>query len=185
MVIAIVGMPGSGKSAVAEQLKLKGLPIIRFGQIVVDELIRLGLEINPHNERQVREDLRATFGMDVCARRSIPMVRSAYRTSPIVVVDGLYGWTEYKTLKAEFREKLTVIAVVAAREIRYERLRTRGVRPLTRDEAEVRDVAEIESLEKGGPIAIADYFLPNEGSLDSLHVMVEDLFRKSFVSARI
>ena len=41
---------------------------------------------------------------------------------------------------------------------------TREVRPLTNEQAEARDIAEIENLEKGGPIAMADHFIMNAGS---------------------
>ena len=57
-----------------------------------------------------------------------------------------------------------VIAVTADRTIRYNRLTTREVRPLTNEEALKRDVAEIENLAKGGPIALADYYILNNGT---------------------
>jgi hypothetical protein len=36
-----------------------------------------------------------------------------------------------------------------------------------------RDWSEIENLEKGGPIAIADYFIINDGSLEQLHQRID------------
>jgi dephospho-CoA kinase len=175
MVIAIVGMPGSGKSILAAHLSSKGFPAIRFGQIIIDELHRRGLTINPPNEQSVREELRRTYGMDICAHRSLPGIHAALSKSPIVVVDGLYGWSEYKVLRTTFGDKLIVIAVVAARQVRYRRLQDRLVRPLDFSEAEKRDFAEIEGLEKGGPIAIADFFLLNEGTQQDLHCKVDAL----------
>jgi hypothetical protein len=38
----------------------------------------------------------------------------------------------------------------------------RPVRPLTPFESHSRDFAEIENLNKGGPIAIADYLIKND-----------------------
>ena len=35
--------------------------------------------------------------------------------------------------------------------------------------AELRDFAEIENLEKGGPIAIADQIIVNDGSIEKSH----------------
>jgi dephospho-CoA kinase len=52
--------------------------------------------------------------------------------------------------------------------IRYPRLAGRPVRPLTAEEAASRDKSEIENLNKGGPIAMADYVIPNEHNLDDL-----------------
>jgi dephospho-CoA kinase len=175
MVIAIVGMPGSGKSLLSTHFSSKGFPTIRFGQVVIDELYRRGLDVNPLNEQHVREELRKTHGMDVCARRSLPSIHEALSTHPMVIIDGLYGWSEYKVLQSTFPHRLIVVAVVAARQVRYSRLQNRLVRPLNASEAERRDFAEIEELEKGGPIAIADFFLLNEGSEQDLHSKADAL----------
>ena len=94
------------------------------------------------------------------------------------ILDGLYSWSEYKCLKEHFGEDIKVIAIVADRAIRYERLTTRVVRPLTNAEAESRDWAEIEKLEKGGPISIADYFAFNNGSVEELTKQIEAIIEK-------
>ena len=57
--------------------------------------------------------------------------------------------------------------------MRYERLARRRERPLTREEAVARDWAEIERLEKGGPIAIADYTFNNDGAVADLIRMLD------------
>src|SRR5206468_11072580 len=92
-----------------------------------------------------------------------------------IVADGLYTWTEYKVLKKAFPGELTVVAVVAPRHLRHHRLSQRPVRPLTDVEATQRDWAEIENLEKGGPIAIADHYISNDHDLESLHHQVDSL----------
>ena len=53
--------------------------------------------------------------------------------------------------------------------MRRKRLAERPVRPLTPEESAMRDKTEIENLEKGGPIAIADYYLDNSGTVSELH----------------
>lgn len=60
----------------------------------------------------------------------------------------MYSFSEYKFLKAKFSHDLVVIAVHATKEIRYTRLQTRKVRPLTREQVDARDYAEIENIEK-------------------------------------
>ena len=52
--------------------------------------------------------------------------------------------------------------------MRYGRLAKRPIRPLTADEAAGRDIAEIENSDKGGPIAVADFTIINESSLEDL-----------------
>jgi dephospho-CoA kinase len=48
-------------------------------------------------------------------------------------------------------------------------LAKREFRPLTEEEALSRDYAELENLDKGAPIAFADYTVINDGTLDELH----------------
>jgi dephospho-CoA kinase len=49
------------------------------------------------------------------------------------------------------------------------------VRPLSHEEAEARDFAEIENLEKGGPIAMADFTLQNDETMEKLHSEIDKL----------
>ncbi|MCL0073139.1 dephospho-CoA kinase, partial [Dehalococcoidia bacterium] len=55
------------------------------------------------------------------------------------------------------------------------RLSRRPIRPLTVSESVSRDFAEIENLGKGGPIAMADFTLINESSLERLREETERL----------
>lgn len=152
----------------AQHLQQRGYFQFRFGGIVVDEVTRRGWAINPRNEQIVREELRANEGMDVMARRALPSLTAAFADHDCIIIDGLYSWAEYKTLKKELDAELFVIAIVSPRRDRYARLANRPERPLTWEEAEARDYREIESLEKGGPIAVADYTLVNDRDAQSL-----------------
>lgn len=173
--LALVGMPGAGKTLCAKHLEQQGYYQFRFGGIVVDEVVRRGWAINPRNEQTVREELRANEGMDVMAKRALPLLNAALRDHECVIIDGLYSWSEYKTLQAELQAELSVIAIVCARHERYARLAQRPERPLTWEEARDRDYREIEVLEKGGPIAIADYTLVNDRDADSLLASLDAL----------
>ncbi len=64
-ILVFVGMPGAGKSTLVEYLERKGIPSVYFGGITLDEVKRQGLEINPENEKRVREELREREGKDV------------------------------------------------------------------------------------------------------------------------
>jgi dephospho-CoA kinase len=70
---------------------------------------------------------------------------------------------------------MIVVAIACPRWLRYERLAARPVRPLTPEQAEARDWQEIEKLEKGGPIAIADFTLVNDGEVDVLLEKLDSL----------
>lgn len=173
--LALVGMPGAGKSLCAEYLEQKGYFQIRFGGIVTGEVERRGWEINPQNEQIVRIELRQNEGMDVMAKRSIPKLHAALETHQTIIIDGLYSFSEYKTLRNEFPDSMIVVAITAPRQLRYARLTNRPIRPLTVEEAQHRDWQEIETMEKGGPIAIADYTLVNDGTSEELLSALDSL----------
>jgi dephospho-CoA kinase len=166
--LALVGMPGAGKTLCAKHLESKGYFQFRFGSIVEDEVVRRGLPVNPDNERDVREEFRRVDGMDAIARRALPHLKAALETYTSIVIDGLYSFSEYKLLRAELGTDMVVVAITCPRWLRYERLAARPVRPLTPEQAEARDWQEIEKLEKGGPIAIADFTLVNDGDVVDL-----------------
>jgi len=168
-IIATVGMCGSGKSIAGEYLEAHGFTKVYFGGLTIEEVKRRGLEVNEKNERLVREELRAIHGMAAFAFLSLPKIEAILASGRRALIDGLYSFSEYKVLKEKYEDALIVIAVFTPRELRYQRLSERQVRPLTRLEAISRDYTEIENIEKGGPIALADYTLVNTGTVEDLH----------------
>ncbi|MHC4780087.1 MAG: AAA family ATPase [Planctomycetota bacterium] len=167
IVFAIVGMPGAGKSEVARLFAELGIPVVRFGDVTEEEIRRQGIPQTPATEKAVREEIRAREGMDAYAKRNVPRIDEGLERAH-VAADGLYSWPEFLHLRETYGERLRVVAVLASPRIRYERLAARPVRPHTAGEAWMRDVAEIESIQKAGPIAMADHTLVNEGDLQDL-----------------
>lgn len=173
-IIAFVGLPGAGKSEAVDYMTSKGYPKVYFGGVVLDAMTEAGLEHTEANEKPFREELREREGKDFVVKRIISQLHQLREAGQRrIVADGLYTWTEYKTLKHEFSNDLIVVAIVAPKHLRHHRLTMRPLRPLTIEEANERDWAEIENLEKGGPIAIADHFIANDGSLEDLHAAID------------
>ena len=175
--IAIVGMPGAGKTVAADFFRNKGIPILRFGDQTDISLKELGLLRNEKNERFVREKLRKDLGMAAIAIKIEPRILEAAKTSSTIILDGLYSWEEYIYLKRKFPE-MQLLCIYASPKIRYERLAKREVRPLTYTEAASRDIAEIENLNKGGPIAIADFCIVNDGDETTFQTHLASMYKK-------
>lgn len=172
-IIAILGMPGSGKTEAIEYLEHSyHLPKVYFGQITIDEVSRRGLEVNSVNERNVREELRARNGKEYYANEVMKAI-DAISESDTVLVESLYSWTEFQTLKRRYGNTLHTIAIHASPELRHTRLTTRPIRPLTKEEAEIRDVSQLEQLEQGGPIALADFVVANDGTLEEMVIELD------------
>ncbi len=166
-IVAVVGMAGSGKSEVAARFEQNGFVRIRFGDITDEEVTRRGLPLNEENERAVREALRREKGMAAYAILNKPKIDTALADNN-VVVDGLYSWEEYLFLKGAYGDDFSVIAVWSSPETRYKRLAARHIRGLTEEESASRDKAEIENVNKGGPIAMANFTIINESTMEYL-----------------
>lgn len=165
-------MAGSGKSEAARVFENHGFRKVRFGDLTDRELQRMGLERNEESERHVRQQLRREHGMAAYAKLNVPRIDSSLESSD-VVVDGLYSWEEYILLKEYYGGQFTTVAVWASPATRYRRLASREVRPLTLEEAVSRDRSEVENSSKGGPIAMADFVILNEASLEDMERQTE------------
>jgi len=166
-VVSIVGMPGAGKSEVARVFEKHGFKKVRFGDITEEQIKNRKLELNEENERYVRQQLRKEHGMAVYAELNLPRIDSSLKSSD-VVVDGLYSWEEYTLLKQRYGARFSAVAVWASALTRHKRLANRAERPLTLEEEASRDNAEIENSNKAAPIAMADFAIINEASLEEL-----------------
>ena len=105
--------------------------------------------------------------MAAYAKLNLPKIDALLKSSD-VVMDGLYSWEEYMLLNSRYGSDFHVVAVWASPGTRYSRLGKRPIRPLMVAEAVSRDIAEIENTNKGGPIAMADFTIINESSLEDL-----------------
>jgi dephospho-CoA kinase len=171
IILAFVGMPGAGKTEASAYLGKKGIPAVRFGALTDEGLKQLGLSLNRENEKNFREKMRKELGMGAYAIKSKPKIDELLKNYDVIILDGLYSWEEYVYLKQEFAN-LILINIYAEPAVRYDRLSKRPIRPLIIADAKSRDSAELEKLNKGGPIAIADYLIENNSS------NTNDLYRK-------
>jgi len=176
-------MPGAGKSCVGKIFSESGFSYLRFGQITIDLITERKWEQNSENERKVREEIRNKSGMGAYAILSIPKIDALLRKGN-AIVDGLYSWSEYKILKEKYGSRMVVMAVYAPPSLRYKRLSSRTDvdeklinRLIPVEEAQQRDYAEIENIEKGGPIVMADYTILNIGSKEEFEKNVKKIMK--------
>lgn len=172
-IIAVLGLPGSGKTEVINYLIQKNnWSKVYFGEVTFDEMKTQGLEINEKNERITREGLRKKYGKLHYATEVIKKIK-ALPNDFNILVESLYSWEEYLKFKEEFGDNFITIAVYASPKIRHERLTRRPVRPLSAAEAQSRDYAQIENLTQANPIAMADYTFVNEGTIEQLYQQID------------
>lgn len=179
-IFAIVGMAGSGKTEAVGYLKEKfHWPKVYFPESLFEEIEKRGLELNWENERKMREGLRKEHGKGVFAKLSLPKIQKALKQSDVALVESLYSWDEYRIVQKAFGDVFNVIAIYASPAVRFSRLQTRKIRPIkTFKEFQQRDVNEIEKTDKGGPIAMADFMVSNEGAFTDLHYQLDRIMEK-------
>lgn len=182
IVVAVSGLPGSGKTEAVRFFVAKDFTRVYFGDLTFEEIQKRGLETNEKNERMIREELRATHGMAAYAILNLPKIKVANEKSD-VVIESMYSWQEYLVLKKEFGDNFFVIAVYASPQTRYNRITKRqetqqGVkRTFTLDEVKSRDKAQIENMAVAGPIAMADFTVNNEGNPSELQKQLETIYQ--------
>lgn len=180
-ILAIVGMSGSGKSVVVDHLTEKGYPKVYFGGMIYKEMEKRGIERTEdgESEKVFREQIRAEEGPDWVVNQVIAEVKDLISAGQKrIILDGVYSWTEYKTLKHAFPGALTFIAVVVDKHLRYERVARRPGRSFDGKAIRERDRSEIENLEKGGPIVAADYYILNNGTIAEAEQAIDNIMKE-------
>jgi dephospho-CoA kinase len=165
------GMPGSGKSIGIEVAKTLDIPVFVMGDVVREEVTSRNLPHTPQTLGKVMLQLREEHGPAVVAQRCIEKILRD--RSPCVVVDGARSEAELAIFKQTLTP-VTLIAVHASPQVRFERLQQRGRADdtLTLKQFQERDRRELD-VGLGRLIAQADIMIVNEGDLDVLHKQVQ------------
>ncbi|MBR2861946.1 MAG: AAA family ATPase [Bacteroidaceae bacterium] len=180
-ILAVVGMSGSGKSVAVDHLTSLGYPKVYFGGMIYKEMERRGIERTPdgESEKHFREMIRETEGKDWVVKQVIEETKNLIAAGQKrIVLDGVYSWTEYVTLKKEFPGEMIFLALVLPKKLRYKRVAARPERPFNHNEIMERDRSEIENLEKGGPIAAADYYILNTGTIEETNAKLDEILKE-------
>ena len=181
-VIAIVGMPGSGKSVLSELAEKMGFPVIVMGDIVREETAKRGLEPTPENVGKIMLMIREEEGPAVVAKRCLPKILKSI--SETVVVEGVRSLEEVEEYKKKL-PNLKLVAIHSSPETRFHRLhnRKRSDDPKSWAVFSERDKREL-SVGTGSVIAMADYMIINECPLNDFESEARKLFIEATKDAR-
>ena len=161
--VIVTGMPGAGKSGIAQSFHDVGVPVIVMGDVIRNETRKRGLEPNPENTRKVMLELREKNGPGAVASFCIDDLRAL--NSEIVVIEGCRSIAEIDVFD-DCADTVTIVCVHTSPRERYRRLRERNREdaPPSWEVFRERDVREI-SVGLGGVIALSDIMIVNESSL--------------------
>ncbi len=166
IVVAVTGMPGSGKSTVARIIAERlGYPLLVMGDVVREEVARRGLELTVYNVEAVARELRELRGPGAIAELIVERARAL--NAPGIVVDGVRSLDEVKVLSK--LGKVYIVAVHSPPSIRFQRMigRRREGDIGGLEEFKFRDEANLK-LGIGNVIALADYMIVNNSTLEKL-----------------
>jgi dephospho-CoA kinase len=178
MLIGLTGQNASGKGAIARYLGKKGFLYFSLSDILRNELKRRGKRSDREALLALGNELREEEGAGILAElilKCLPGGRSC-------VIDSIRNPAEVEALRK--RKDFMLVAVEAPIGARFERIKNRG---REQDPKTFEAFVELEERESRGKednhqqlartIALADFVISNDGTLEDLEDKVEKLMR--------
>ena len=164
--VILTGMPGAGKSEVANAFQSAGIPVIVMGDIIRKEVERRGMDVNPENNKLVMLELRNRDGPGAVAIRCVESLRNS--DSEIVVIEGCRSLAEVDIFD-DCVDEVCIVCVHSSPKARFLRLKQRSRKDDPQDWSTFRerDLREI-SVGLGAVIALSDIVVVNERTIEEL-----------------
>jgi len=173
--LAIIGMPASGKGEAISFFREKGFQVFSLGDAVREEADARGMEPNAENLAYLANHLREKFGQGVWAERTAKKIeKSNYEN---IILDGVRGPMELSAIENSFSQKASIIAIHASQRTRHSRIMKRSRSDDTKNPEAIkaRDEREL-GYGLGKLISLAGFMLVNEGSLEELRLAMEQVY---------
>lgn len=164
--LILSGLPGSGKTTVADHFRLKGIKVLRMGELTEQILSDRNLPATETKENKIRRTLREKYGSDVYAQTLLPILKEESKKSRLIVVEGMRSKDELNVFQS-LHIPITVIGIESAFPLRSNRLKIRKDRSLKQDELRKRDKWEKETGTLD-VLKIADHTIVNNGTMKEL-----------------
>lgn len=174
LLIAITGLPGSGKSTAASHIAQSGFPVIYMGRITKLLLSKEKLEISEENEKFVREGLRKKYGKEIYARIVLSGLKEYVERGRDVFLEGLRSPDELNFLKKHFKD-IKIIHIETKKKIRYGRVINRKKVPLTYEQIKKRDSTELNVLGLNKIIKQAHFIINNDTTKRMLYMEINNI----------
>ena len=143
LIVCLTGMPGAGKSTIADGLKSKGYDIVNMGNAVRNEAKKRNIEATRSNLGKLMLELREKNGPGAIAQLIKPEIESS--SSPVILVDGVRSNDEIQVLRKFGTVKLLAIHASTDRRFDFLQKRGRSDDPQTKEHFEERDNREFPS----------------------------------------
>jgi dephospho-CoA kinase len=169
--IVVTGMPAAGKNIAARYAQAHQYPHFSTGDFVRAEIRKQGSMGDPETSAQISTQLRGTDGLGVC-RQAVE--EALLQKTDLVFLEGIRSWPEIEFIRS--KASCTLVAVVAPRNVRLDRVKQRGRADDSADHFEKRDQREIE-YGVASCIALADAYVLNTGSIDEAMRQIDEIIQ--------
>ena len=161
LIVCITGMPGAGKSTIAESLRKKGFYVIAMGDVIREEARQRNLDPTDNNLGKLMLKLRDDLGPGAIAHLILRKInREDNSTVRNIVIDGIRGIAEVEILKRVGCVKLLAIHASTDKRFTHLKQRARSDDPSAVEEFAIRDRREL-TVGISEAIALADETLSN------------------------
>lgn len=175
-VVAVVAMPGSGKSEAAAVAREMGIPVVTMGDVIRQACRDRDLEVDEETMGRVATELREEGGDAAIAERSIPIIEEEADDCETVLVDGIRGIAEVERFQEAFGQDFELISIEVPFEVRLERIRDRGRDPTAESAEDLRQRDERElGYGMGEAMKEADITVENTGTLEEFRARMRNL----------
>lgn len=178
LIVGLTGMPGAGKTTVANYLSQKGIPLLIMGDVVREVAENDGLEPTCDNLAKLMLRLRKRNGPEAVAHlivNKIKLMKKEDKQLSVVIVDGIRSMAEVQVLRRIGSIKL--LAIHGSTLTRYTHVRERGRSdvPSNIGEFDKRDKIEMD-VGISNAIALADETISNND------ISISELCQRSFIT---
>lgn len=158
LIVCLTGMPGAGKSTIADGLKSKGYDVINMGNAVRNEAKKRNIEATRSNLGKLMLELREKNGPGAIAELIKPEIESS--SANVILIDGVRSNDEIKVLRKFGIVKLLAVHASTDRRFNFLQKRGRTDDPQTKEHFEERDNREL-GVGISNSIALSDYAITN------------------------
>jgi len=158
LIVCLTGMPGAGKSTIADALRSKGFDKITMGDAVRAEAVSRKIEPTSANLGKLMLELREKNGPGAVAELIKNQIASS--KSNVILIDGVRSIAEVDVLKKFGTVKILAVHASGDKRFGFLTNRKRSDDPENREEFVVRDSREIK-VGMSESIALADETLSN------------------------
>jgi dephospho-CoA kinase len=170
--ILITGMSGSGKTTLANKFRARGVATVTMGDVIRGLAREKGLSPTPENLGRLAIEIRDEGGDPAVANLCVEKINDL--PDDMVLVDGIRSIKEVEVFDDKF--EVVLVAVFTSQKTRFARLSARGRSddPKELTTFKNRDDREL-SFSLSHAIALADFILRNDGSLEDFENEFENL----------